>query len=157
MDLIVNNQMQTELLGNLHTWADTMAAGMALEHPLDQGLRDKVKALQPNQAEFAKAIGRSQGWLNKYMNGVGNATIDDAVRIAALLVGVEAQPVGARERRLLKAWRQIPEERQDDAVAVLENVARGYRPGRRQGSGARVARTPAETKSTTRGKQSAGG
>lgn len=124
---------------------------MELKTPLDDALREQIKAAQPKQADFAKAIGRSAGWLNKYMHGAGNATIDDVVRMIALLIGVETQPLTALERRLLKAWRRIHPDRQDDAVVVLENVAKGYRRPLSQESGAPAARTSPAAKSTARG------
>lgn len=124
---------------------------MELKHPLDAALRERIKAAQPKQADFAKAIGRSAGWLNKYIHGVGNATIDDVVRMVALLIGVETQPLTAMERRVLKAWRQIDPDRQEDAVVVLENVTKGYRRQPSPGSAAPVARTSPAAKHTARG------
>lgn len=112
-----------------------------LQHPLDASLRERLKASRVNQADFAGKIGRSTGWLNKYMHGAGNATIDDAVRIAALLIGIETAPLSVDERQLLKAYRGIAEEsRRDDAVAFLETLARG--PRQRQESAEQSAHTP---------------
>lgn len=126
---------------------------MDLKHPIDAALRDYLKAAQPKQKDFGRAIGRSAGWVNKYMHGVGNATIDDVVRIAALLIGIEVQPLTAIERRLLKAWRRIHPDRQEDAVVVLENVAKGYqRPQSRESDGPEVHMPPATTR-TARGKR----
>lgn len=126
---------------------------MDLKHPLDAALRERLKAAGPKQQEFGKAIGRSAGWVNKYMHGAGNATIDDVVRIVALLIGVEVQPLTAIERRLLKAWRKIHPDRQDDAVVVLENVSKGYRRPQSQGSDGPEVRTPQATERTARGKR----
>lgn len=125
---------------------------MELGHPLDAAVRARIKAARPNQADFAQKIGRSAGWLNKYMHGAGNATLDDVVRMLALLIGVEVQPLSAMERRLLKAWRLIPMDRQDDAVAVLETVARGYRRAQPQESNAPAVRTSQATGRRARGK-----
>ena len=123
---------------------------MELSHPLDEAIRARIKAARPNQAEFAAKIGRSAGWLNKYMHGAGNATLDDVVRMLALLNGVEGPALSGTERRLLKAWRAIPLERQEDAIAVLENVARGYRRVPSQESAAPAARTQRQTKNPAR-------
>lgn len=131
-----------------------MNAAMALQHPIDSEIRARLKALKPNHAEFASAIGRSGGWLNKYIHGTGKATIDDVVRIAALLIGATAAtPLTAMERRLLKAWRQIPQDRREDAVSVLETVARGYRRSLSQGSDGPAVRTPSATTNRGRGKR----
>lgn len=116
---------------------------MGLEHPLDAALRARLRQAGLNQVDTARAIGRKQSWLNKYMHGAGNATVDDVVRLVALLIGVEAQQLTEPERRLLRAWRQIAMERRDDAVIVLENVAKGYRPPRSQESIGPAARKPA--------------
>jgi len=109
---------------------------MAFSSPLDHSLRERLKAAKPNQAEFSRAIGRSAGWLNKYMHGAGTATIDDAVRIVALLIGVETSPLSELERRVVKALRAIPEERREDAAVVLESVAKTYRHARHPESAA---------------------
>ena len=60
---------------------------MALQHPIDTEIRERLRRQAPNQIDLGKRIGRSQGWVNKYLNGVGHATIDDVIRIAALLIG----------------------------------------------------------------------
>jgi transcriptional regulator with XRE-family HTH domain len=83
---------------------------MDLSHPIDQAVRSKLRELAPNQVALASAIGRSQGWLNKYMQGDGTATIDDLVRIACAFIGVNVQPLSELERRLLKAFRGIPDD-----------------------------------------------
>ena len=124
---------------------------MELQHPLDAALRERLKAAKPHQAEFSKAVGRSAGWLNKYMHGAGTATIDDAVRIVALLIGLETRPLSALELRLLKAFRWVAADRQEDAVAVFENIAKGYRTALPPGSVSPAARTPPGTLRKARG------
>jgi len=124
---------------------------MTLKHPLDAALREHLKAAKPKQKEFGRAIGRSGGWVNKYMHGAGNATIDDVVRIVALLIGIEVQPLTAIERRLLKAWRKVHPERQEDAVVVIENVAKSYRRQLSPESHAPAVRTPPAAKNTAHG------
>lgn len=128
-----------------------------LDHPIDAGLRERLKTAKVNQADFARALGRSQGWLNKYMHGAGNATIDDVVRMLALLIGVEVQPLSALERRLLKAFRSIEEGVREDAAAVMENVARGFRRAPSQESDAPAAHTNPPKASRARGTRKAAG
>lgn len=90
---------------------------MALVHPIDDEVRARLKAAAPHQADFAKAIGRSPAWLNKYMQGVGNATIDDVIRIAALLIGTEMSPALSKPaRKLLRALEQLEAEDQEDGA-----------------------------------------
>lgn len=130
---------------------------MELGHPLDAAVRARLKAARPNQMDFARTIGRSAGWLNKYMHGAGNATLDDVIRMLALLIGVEAQPLSGIERRLLKAWRAIPVDRQEDAVAVLETVAKGYRRAQPQESNEPAVHTGTGKARRVHGKQKVAG
>ncbi len=85
----------------------------SLGHPLDAALRAFLRAYKPNQKQLAKRIGRSQGWMNKYLQGRGKATLDDVVRLLAIVaLGVEAAPLSAAKRRLLEGWDQCsPSER----------------------------------------------
>jgi len=110
---------------------------MAISHPIDTEIRDRLRALKVNQQDFARALGRSQGWLNKYLNGVGHATIDDVIRIAALLIGAEALKLTDTERQLLRAWRRLPEDQQQNALDFLRAFASRQRPR----SGGRAGRT----------------
>lgn len=128
---------------------------MELRHPIDAEIRERLRKSEPNQIELSKRIGRSQGWLNKYMNGGGNATIDDLIRIAAAMIGFEAAPLTGLERRLLKAFRGVRPERHEDAVVVFENIAKG-RLLRPQESDAPAAHTPPATSRKSRGKRKAG-
>jgi transcriptional regulator with XRE-family HTH domain len=90
---------------------------MALTHPIDAEVRARLKAAVPHQAEFAAAIGRSSAWLNKYMHGAGTATIDDVVRMMALLIGVTNGPALSKPaRKLLRALQQLPAEEQEDGA-----------------------------------------
>ncbi len=132
---------------------------MELTHPLDEALRARLKHDPPTtQAEFAKAIGRSTGWFNKYMHGAGNATIDDVVRMVALLIGVETKPLSSDERRLLKAFRTFEaEDDRQDALDYLELRAKRLvaRRGPSKESSALVAQTPQATSRKERGKRKA--
>lgn len=127
---------------------------MAIGHPIDAEVRARLRELKPNQKEFATAIGRSSGWLNKYMHGVGNATIDDVVRIAAMLIGATAAPgLTESETRLLVALKKIPAQSQMDAAEFFERYARSLPRAPRRESGAPVARTSKPTANKAHGKQ----
>jgi transcriptional regulator with XRE-family HTH domain len=99
---------------------------MVLQHPIDAEIRARLRTLAPNQIELAKRLGRSQGWVNKYLNGAGHATIDDVIRIGAILIGVDPPRLTDAERRLLRAFRRLPVDRQQDAVDFLEGYARRH-------------------------------
>ena len=117
---------------------------MAARHPIDTEIRERLRRYAPNQIDLGKRIGRSQGWVNKYLNGAGHATIDDVIRIAAMLIGADVPKLTENERRLLRGWRRLPADgqEQEDVLLYLEKVA-----GRRRtGSSARAERTrPATT------------
>src|SRR5262245_17803502 len=73
---------------------------------LDPLFRARLRAMITNQKDIARRIGRTQTWLNKYINGAGKATIDDVVLLTALVVlGAEAPPpLTAEQRKLLRVW-----------------------------------------------------
>jgi hypothetical protein len=79
---------------------------------LDTFLRARLRESITNQKEVAKRIGRSQGWLNKYINGSGKATIDDVIRLVAIvLLGVDER-LTREQRKLLRDWESVaPEHR----------------------------------------------
>lgn len=124
---------------------------MDLTHPIDALVRQRLHDAEIHQTAFAKAIGRKPSWLNKYMNGAGDATIDDVIRMLALLIGIETEPLTALERRLVKTLRKIHPERQEDAVAIWENAAKGFPRAQSPESDAQSARRPRKTKSTAHG------
>jgi transcriptional regulator with XRE-family HTH domain len=101
---------------------------MAVQHPVDTEIRERLRKLAPRQVELAKRLGRSQGWVNKYINGAGHATIDDVIRIAAILIGVDAIQLTEAEHRLLRAWRRLPVQRQEDVIDLVEAYAKRRRP-----------------------------
>ena len=126
---------------------------MELRHPIDEEIRERLRRLNPNQVEFAKRIGRSQGWLNKFMNGAGHATIDDVIRITAAVIGADAAPLTELERRLLRSFRGIPNQgRREDAVAVFEGIAKSYQREPLQESDAPAAHRPQATSRKGRSK-----
>jgi len=130
-----------------HILLDTTAivnaeAGAVAGHPLDAALRQWLRQFDPHQSELAQQIGRRPAWLNKYIHGVGHATVDDVIRIVALLIGMQAPSVmDDRERRLVRGWRRLPAEAQEDVLAFLAHVSRRPRTesagrGRRKPTGA---------------------
>jgi transcriptional regulator with XRE-family HTH domain len=133
---------------------------MALGNSIDQGFRERLRVFLgraagsgTNQSDAARLIGRDQSWLNRYVNGSGNASIDDVLRLAALLIGIEAQPLSDAERRALRALRELTPDRQDDAVSVLETAAKSYLREQRRESSAPAARMPPATSRKSPGKR----
>jgi hypothetical protein len=108
----------------------------SLKHPLDTELRTRLRSLKEKQNELAQRIGRRPAWMNKFIHGAGHATIDDWIRIAAVLSGVDPPRLTDDERQLLRRWRRLPDDdARQDALLVLASVAR-----RRRGSSARAER-----------------
>src|SRR5580765_3510878 len=101
---------------------------MAVQHPIDREIRERLRQMaasaKPRQIELAKRIGRSPAWVNKYLNGAGHATVDDVIRIVATVIGLDPPGVTDAERRLLRAWRRLPLDRQEDALDFLQRMGR---------------------------------
>lgn len=118
---------------------------MPLEHPIDSAIRDWLndKEHVANQSELSVAVGRSPSWLHKYANGDGHATIDDLIRIAALVMGLKLPTFTATEQRLLKAMRVIQDEAARlDVVEYAAYRARLARRGNLKGSSEPKADNP---------------
>ena len=98
---------------------------MKIRHPIDNAIRERLRMLDLKQLDVAKKIGRSPGWVSKYLSGVGHATIDDLVRILAIALHVET--LSEQERRLVRAWKRLPKESQTDAVKWFEDWTRRER------------------------------
>jgi transcriptional regulator with XRE-family HTH domain len=126
---------------------------MECTHPIDNEIRANLRAMQPNQPALAEAIGRSQAWLSKYMAGRGHATIDDIVRIAAHLLGVNLPVLTATESRLLTAVQALEEDDQLDVLAYALHRARLAQRGPSRESSAPTEGMPLETKRRVRGKR----
>ena len=125
-----------------------MAAQHKAQHPLDTELRTRLRALDPHQQELAQRIGRRPAWLNKYIHGAGHATIDDVIRIVAVLNGLDPPQLTEWERQLLRLFRRLKDpDRQHDVLLYLAHVA-----GRRGGSSAPAERTPRGANSKGPGK-----
>lgn len=104
-------------------------------HPIDLEIRDRLRKLvsvsssatatRLRQIELAKRIGRSPAWLNKYVNGAGHATIDDVIRIVAIVIGIDApRRLTDDEQRVIRAWRRVPAEKQPDTLDWLQRLGR---------------------------------
>lgn len=104
---------------------------MKIRHPIDDAIRERVRALDLKQKDLAKKIGRSPAWVSKYLSGVGHATIDDLVRISAIAQHLEG--LSDLERRLLHVWKRLPKESQTDAVRWFEDWTRRERRVRKRG------------------------
>jgi hypothetical protein len=114
------------------------AKQFAQQHPLDTALRAHLRTDDTHQQELAKRIGRQPAWLNKYIHGAGHATIDDVIKILAVLVGIDAPRLTDKERQVLRWWRRLPDaDAQQDVLLYLGAVVR-----RRRGSSARAERKP---------------
>jgi hypothetical protein len=110
-------------------------------NPIDKDIRERLKKLvtasgsattaRVLQIEIAKRIGRSPAWVNKYVNGVGHATVDDAIRILAIVIGIDAVRLTVDEHRALRAWRRVPVEKQEDGLFFLQGLRRRSRRGPR--------------------------
>jgi transcriptional regulator with XRE-family HTH domain len=125
---------------------------MELRHPIDAEIRSRLEKAGVNQVVLAAAIGRSQGWLSRYISGAGKATIDDIVRIAAALIGVGDNALSENERRVVRALRKLKDE--DDRLDVLayaEHRAKLARNARSKESSEPAARTPPVTVRKARG------
>jgi plasmid maintenance system antidote protein VapI len=85
------------------------AKQFAQQHPLDTALRAHLRTDDTHQQELAKRIGRQPAWLNKYIHGAGHATIDDVIKILAVLVGIDAPRLTDKERQVLRWWRRLPD------------------------------------------------
>lgn len=127
-----------------------LPTAMDLANPLDNELRERLKRSPLKQTDVAKAIGRRQPWLNRWMHGSGHATVDDVVRILALLIGIERPPISDVERRVLKALQSVPEDVREDVASVMEAVAKGYPRATLPGSTLRNVDTTPATNLTAR-------
>ena len=126
---------------------------MELTHPIEQEIRRFLREHVANQSEVSTAIGRSSSWLHKFVNGSGNATIDDLVRVAAVLFGLNLPALTEREQTLLRRFRAIDPERQDDVLAVVEAVGKNSRRAMQPESAAPAGRAPPVAARTARGKR----
>lgn len=124
---------------------------MESEHPIDAAIRDQLRLRNPNISELARQIQRKQSWLNKYKQGKGHASIDDAVRLLAALTGGLAGSLSEMETRLLRACRKLEEDDCLDVLAYAEHRARLARSAQSKESSEPVGRKPPATRHTRHG------
>lgn len=126
---------------------------MDLLHPIDAEIRAWLKGHVENKSELSVSVGRSTSWLHKYINGDGQATIDDLVRLAGVLMGLNLPVLTETEQKLLKAIQLLEEPDQLDVIAYAEHRGRLARRGPSKGSSAPAAQTHPATASTKRGRR----
>jgi hypothetical protein len=97
---------------------------MELLHPIDAEIRAWLKTHVDNHSELSLAIGRSDTWLHKYVNGSGKATIDDLVRIGGLLMGLNLPRLTETEQKVLKVLQSLKPQDQQDVMAYAEHRAK---------------------------------
>lgn len=130
---------------------------MEPNHPIDAEIRAWLKKIVPNKSAISLALGHGNSWLHKYVNGDGHATLDDLVRIAGLVIGLNLPVITETERRLLKACQGLEESDQLDVMAYAEHRARLARRGLSKESSAPATRTTPATASRARGRRKAAG
>jgi hypothetical protein len=127
---------------------------MGLQHPIDQEIRAWLKTHVDNEADLSAKVGHPGSWLHKYINGNGKATIDDLVRIAGTLFGLNLPALNETEQKLLKACRGLEPADLTDVVAFAEHRAKlAAQREKLTGSSAPAARRPPATGSTARSKR----
>jgi transcriptional regulator with XRE-family HTH domain len=124
---------------------------------LDAGIRKRLRVRVDaglNQSELARAIGRSAGWLNKYIHGAGNATIDDLLAMArfckmSLLEFIGLPPGSeftAEEREIVDRFRGLSPKARESVRGLLGELradqSQDAGPRRREARAARRAPAP---------------
>ncbi len=124
---------------------------MELTHHIDAEIRAWLKRHVDNESELSKAIGRSGSWLHKYVNGAGNATIDDLVRLGGLLMGLNLPRLTATEQKALKVIQSLSVIDQQDVIVYAEHRARLARHAQLKESSEPEAQSPPVTGNTAPG------
>jgi hypothetical protein len=94
---------------------------MKVAHPIDAEIRAWLESHVDNASALSIALGHGNSWLHKYINGQGHATIDDLVRLAGLLFGLNLPALTVAQRELLEAARELGDE---DALRELTAMVR---------------------------------
>lgn len=108
---------------------------MAADNPLDATLREYLNKHTENQVTLAAAIGRDRSWLNRYINGTGKASVDDVILMLAAFIHLKSgrginEMLTGLERRLLRAFRALPDDgRRDDVIVSMEAVNKNRKQG----------------------------
>lgn len=131
---------------------DSIRAGM--EHPIDGAIRAWLErhVEKGTASALSVAVGHSTSWLHKYINGAGHATIDDLVRLAGLLHGLNMPAITGAQRALLTACQGLDESDLQDVIDYVALRAK-RRPPRAASkeSSAPTAHTPPATGRKGRG------
>lgn len=122
-------------------------------NPVDNEIRAWLKRHVTNESQLSVAVGHSPSWLHKYINGQGHATIDDLIKIAAVLFGVNLPALTETEQKLLKACRSLEESDQHDVLAYAEHRQRLARRAQSKESSEPAEDTPPATARKVRGKR----
>lgn len=120
-------------------------------HPIDAELRAWLKAHVENKSEMSVAVGHGNSWLHKLVNGDGHATIDDYVRIAGRLFGLNLPVLSEQEQKLLKACRALEEPDVLEVVAYAQHREKLARRAPSKESSEPMAQSRPVTKKTKRG------
>lgn len=128
---------------------------MAPTNPIDAEIRAWLGKHVENQSALSMAVGHSKSWLHKYVNGSGHATVDDLVRIAGLLMGLNLPALTETEQKALKAFRGLGEADQRDVIAYAEHRGKLSQRAPSPESSARVGRSPRGRAGKARGTQRA--
>lgn len=92
-----------------------MAKRDKADHPIDAHIREWLRAHVHNEKELSIQAGHGNAWLHKYINGNGAATVDDLVRVGAMLLGVNLPELSEDELKLVAIYRSFvdPDEREE--------------------------------------------
>lgn len=131
---------------------------MELTHPIDAEIRAWLKAHVKNKADLSVKVGRSSSWLHKLTEGDGHATIDDLVRMAALIFGLNLPVLTEDEQSLLKSVRALKEQSdRDEVLAYARHRVKLARPDTSTQSSAPTKRTMTARGHKARGTRKAAG
>lgn len=122
-------------------------------NPIDAHIRAFLKTHVANHSELSVAVGHSTSWLHKYVNGQGHATVDDLVRIAGLVMGLNLPTLSETEQKLLKACQSLAAPDLQDVVAYAEHRGRLARRAPSKESSAPTTHILPGTKRIARGKR----
>jgi hypothetical protein len=126
---------------------------MAVGHPIDAEIRAWLAEHVENESKLSLAVGHSKTWLHKYINGSGHATVDDLVRIAALLLGLNMPALNDSAQKMLKSFQALSADDQKDVIAYAEHRKRLALREASKESSEPVAQSPLVTTGKARGKR----
>lgn len=127
--------------------------GTKVKHPIDAEIRIWLKRHVENEKQLSVAAGHSTSWLHKYVNGSGHATIDDLIRLAGLLMGLNLPALSVTERSLLTVVRDLEESDRQDVIDYAKHRSRLAQRGGSKESSERADQTPPVIVHKARGKR----